>query len=241
MLDWLRRSPAELPQVIVGGRALPVIVKRMERARKLAMRLAPDGSEVRITMPRWTRTADALAFAQERTDWLELQLARLPAPVKIADGISVPYCGTPLMLRHLAGAARRVRIEDGALILGGPAESLGPRLRRWFEGEARRLMADDLVFYCSRSQQPAPRLMLSSAQRRWGSCAAGGTIRINWRLVMAPDFVRRSVVAHEVAHLVHFDHSPRFHGLLNEIYDGDMAAANRWLKRNGRSLYQPFG
>ena len=241
MLDWLRRPPAELPQVIVGGRVLPVIIKRMEHARKLAMRLAPDGSEVRITMPRWTRTADALAFAQERTDWLELQLTRLPAPVKIADGISVPYCGTPLMLRHFAGAARQVRIEDGALILGGPVESLGPRLRRWFEGEARRLMAHDLAFYCSRSQQPAPRLMLSSAQRRWGSCAAGGTIRINWRLVMAPEFVRRSVVAHEVAHLVHFDHSPRFHGLLNEIYDGDMAAANRWLTRNGRSLYQPFG
>ena len=38
--------------------------------------------------------------------------------------------------------------------------------------------------------------------------------RINWRLVMAPDPVRRSVVAHEVAHLVHFDHSPAFHALL---------------------------
>ncbi len=241
MLDWLRRPPAALPQVTVGDLILPVVIKRMERSRRLSMRLAPDGSEVRITMPRWTRTADALAFVQEKAGWLELQLAKLPAPAELADGASIPFCGTPLVLRHSADAARRVRIEEGALILGGPAESLGPRLRRWLENEARALMAQDLAFFCKRAGQAPPRLMLSSALRRWGSCAHGGTIRINWRLVMAPDFVRRSVVAHEVAHLVHFDHSLRFHALLAEIYDADMVAANRWLKREGRGLYQPFG
>ncbi len=241
MLDWLRRPAAELPQINVAGRILPVVIKRMERARRLAMRLAPDGSEVRITMPRWTRTADALAFVQERSDWLELQLAKLPAPVELTTGTPIPYRGAQLALHHLAGTSRRVRIEDTALVLGGPAENLGPRLRRWLESEARRLMAEDLAYFCDRAGQTPPRLMLSSAQRRWGSCAHGGTIRINWRLIMAPDFVRRSVVAHEVAHLVHFDHSPRFHTLLAKIYDGDMAAANRWLKRDGRGLYQLFG
>ena len=241
MLDWLRRPAAELPQITVAGRILPVVIKRLERSRRLAMRLAPDGSEVRITMPRWTRTADALAFVQERSDWLELQLAKLPVPVELINGVPIPYRGAELELQHLAGTSRRVRIEDAALVLGGPAESLGPRLRRWLEGEAQRLMAQDLAYFCERAAQAPPRLMLSSAQRRWGSCAHGGTIRINWRLIMAPDFVRRSVVAHEVAHLVHFDHSPRFHALLGDIYDGDMAAANRWLKREGRSLYQPFG
>ena len=56
-----------------------------------------------------------------------------------------------------------------------------------------------------------------------------------------PDLVRRSVVAHEVAHLVHFDHSPAFHALLGELYEGDIRAANRWLKQHGRTLYTRFG
>jgi predicted metal-dependent hydrolase len=58
---------------------------------------------------------------------------------------------------------------------------------------------------------------------------------------MAPDHVRRSVVAHEVAHLIHFDHSPAFHAALAGIFDGDIAVANRWLKHEGRSLYALFG
>ncbi|MEC7398577.1 MAG: M48 family metallopeptidase, partial [Pseudomonadota bacterium] len=87
----------------------------------------------------------------------------------------------------------------------------------------------------------APPLRLSRAQRRWGSCSSSGTVRINWRLVQAPDAVRRSVVAHEVAHLVHFDHSPAFHALLAELYEGDQHEADAWLKTKGRTLYADFG
>ena len=66
-------------------------------------------------------------------------------------------------------------------------------------------------------------------------------MRINWRLIQAPDFVRRSVVAHEVTHLVHFDHSPAFHQMLGDLYAGDIREADQWLKDKGRTLYSSFG
>ena len=66
-------------------------------------------------------------------------------------------------------------------------------------------------------------------------------MRVNWRLAMAPDLIRRSVVAHEVAHLVHFDHSPAFHALLGDIYEGEIADADAWLRTEGRTLYADFG
>jgi predicted metal-dependent hydrolase len=102
-------------------------------------------------------------------------------------------------------------------------------------------MGEDLAEYCTRASRPLAPLSLSRAQRRWGSCSGKGDIRLNWRLVQAPDFVRRSVVAHEVAHLHHFNHSPAFHAVLRDIYDDDLDAANRWLRRHGRSLYATFG
>jgi predicted metal-dependent hydrolase len=142
---------------------------------------------------------------------------------------------------HDPTAPRRPAWSDGAIRLGGPEESVPRRLRQWLEAEARRLLLDDLAHYCALADKPLPPLALSAANRRWGSCSARGNIRINWRLVMAPDWVRRSVVAHEVVHLVHFDHSREFHGLLARLYEGDIASANAWLKSKGRSLYGPFG
>ncbi len=241
MLDWLKRDPHGAQSIELGERKIPIVIRRLAHARRLTLRLAPDGSEVRVSMPRWGRTAEALAFARSRKDWLARQIEALPSRDSPGPGTSVAYRGSELAIDHADTAPRRVRLEAGAIRLGGPAEGLAPRLRRWFEQEARRLLTEDLAHYCALAGQDPPKLALSSAQRRWGSCAASGTIRINWRLVMAPDFVRRSVVAHEVAHLVHFDHSPRFHAFLAEIYEGDIQEANRWLKRKGRGLYGAFG
>lgn len=241
MIDWLLRPARHQPQVEVAGRVLPIILRRTATAQRMTMRLAPDGSEVRVTLPRWGRSIDAVEFARSKVEWLATQLAALPAQVMLGDGHPVSFIGQQLLLRHDPALPRRVRVGDGELHIGGPTASLASRLARWLEGEARQRLADDLAFYCARAGQPVPRLMLSRARRRWGSCAGDGTIRINWRLIMAPEHVRRSVVAHEVAHLIHFDHSDRFHALLATLYEADLHAANQWLKREGRSLYALLG
>ncbi|MEZ5736334.1 MAG: SprT family zinc-dependent metalloprotease [Novosphingobium sp.] len=241
MIDWLKRDPRELPMVPVGERQLPLVIRRLHNARRMTLRLAPDGSEVRISIPRWGRTAEALAFARSRADWLAEQLSALPVREPLRPGARIPYRGDCLVIEHDPDAPRRPRMHDQTIRIGGAAESLEPRLRRWLENEARELLTDDLTDYCARAERPVPRLSLSNAGRRWGSCSAKGWIRINWRLVMAPDLVRRSVVAHEVAHLAHMDHSPRFHYFLAQLFEGDIAEANAWLKREGRNLFAPFG
>lgn len=241
MLDWLRRDPRAVPTLALAGRELPIVIRRLDRARRMTMRLAPDGSEVRISIPTWGRTAEAVAFARSRRDWLERQLTAVPAPSSVAPGTTIRFRGEPLTIRHEAAARRQPVLDDGALLIGGPETAIEARVGRWLQAQARMLLTRDLEHYCARAGHPTSALALSNARRRWGSCAANGAIRINWRLVMAPDFVRRSVVAHEVAHLLHFDHSPAFHACLATLFEGDVAAANDWLKREGRGLYQPFG
>ena len=245
MIDWLR-SDVQSPQIQIAGKTLPIAIRRHRGARRLTMRLAPDGSELRVTMPQWGRTRDALTFAEARREWIARQLAQVIPPMRIAPDAAIPYRGHTVHIDWDAKAARTPRLEGARLVLGGPADRIETRVRRWLESEALRVAADDLAFFCTRAHRPAPALKLSRAKRRWGSCAAAPSsdaaapqhcIRINWRLIMAPDEVRRSVVAHEVAHLAHFDHSPAFHALLSEVFDGDLAAADAWLKREGRSLY----
>ena len=240
MIDWLRRAPEDA-RVAVGDRELPVVVTRNARARRLTVRLSADGSAVRVTLPRWCPEREALAFVHARTGWLAEQLARVPPPRPPEAGGTLAFRGQELAIEWRKDAPRRPRVEGATLILGGPAERLDARLRRWLEGEALHLMQDDVAFFAERAAVALPHLRLSRAKRRWGSCSSGGTVRINWRLVQAPDAVRRSVVAHEIAHCRHFDHSAAFHRLLAEIFDDDLPAADRWLKQHGRMLYSAFG
>lgn len=240
MIDWLRKDRAE-PWVELADRVLPIAISRNRRARRLTLRLAPDGSEVRITLPTWCSSAEAIAFARVRTPWLEAQLAKVPPRRDpIASG-HLDFRGEQLAIDWRPDAPRRPRLENGGLHIGGARESLPRRLRLWLESEALRLLAEDAADYCARAGLALHPVRLSRAQRRWGSCSSEGVLRINWRLVQAPNRVRRSVVAHEVAHLTHFDHSPAFHARLAAIYEDDISEANAWLSAHGRSLYAAFG
>jgi hypothetical protein len=244
MIDWLRGASARAapePEIELGGQRLPIVLKRLRNARRLTLRLAPDGSEVRITLPAWAEGREAIAFAHARAGWLAEQHARLPARAAPAPGGAVRYRGETLRLEWNERAARRPVLEAGVLRLGGAQAGIELRVRRWLESEALNLVEADMRDYCAAAGLAPVPVALSRAQRRWGSCSDRQRIRINWRLVQAPDFVRRSVVAHEVAHLVHFDHSPAFHALLARIFEGEIAAADRWLKEHGRGLYAAFG
>ncbi len=240
MIDWLRRK-AEPPVIALGDRQLPLVIRRHPRATRMTLRLAPDGSEARVTLPQWGRAAEALAFARSRADWLAGQLAAIPQILPPTPDGTIRYRGRELRLTWSAQAPRKPLVEAGELRIGGPAHSLPGRLKRWLEVEALALFAADIADYCARAGVAVPALSLSRAQRRWGSCSGTGTIRINWRLVQAPDAVRRSVVAHEVAHLLHFDHGKAFHATLAALFEGNLAQANRWLRREGRGLYAHFG
>ena len=241
MIEWLRSASAD-PQIEIGERTLPITVRRHPTARRMILRLTPDGSEVHVTMPRWGKTSEAVEFAHSRTDWLEGQLAKTAkASAAHVDG-KIRFRGRDLEIEWDASWPRKPLLHEHSVAVGGPENSVLPRLQRWLESQALTLMADDLAEYCERADiTPVPPVRLSRAKRRWGSCSSKGIVRVNWRLVQAPDHVRRSVVAHETAHLTHFDHSPAFHALLGEIFDDDLRAADRWLKRHGRGLYAAFG
>jgi predicted metal-dependent hydrolase len=72
---------------------------------------------------------------------------------------------------------------------------------------------------------------VGDARTRWGSCSSKGAIRYSWRLILAPPEVRRYVVAHEVAHLRHLDHSKQFKALEQELFGGDTRPAETLLRR----------
>ena len=72
---------------------------------------------------------------------------------------------------------------------------------------------------------------------RWGSCSTTGVLSFSWRLILAPPFVLEYLAAHEVAHLVEMNHSPRFWRLVNRLCP-DAHRAKVWLDVHGTDLHR---
>jgi hypothetical protein len=237
------RKPApvvagDTPQrLTIGERDYALVVRRHASARNIRLRTDPAKGALLITLPGHARLGEAIAFARAQAGWIEASFAKAGAAIAMEPAALIPYRGTQHRIDWDARHGRRVIAADGIIRLGGARDSVEARLTRWLKAEAKRLCAADLADYCARAGAPMPALAISNAARRWGSCSANGTIRINWRLVMAPDAVRRSVVAHEVAHLRHMNHSADFYAWLDTLFEGNRKDADHWLKAHGRGLY----
>jgi len=79
------------------------------------------------------------------------------------------------------------------------------------------------------------RVTVKDTKSRWGSCAANRNLGFSWRLVMAPPHVQDYVAAHEVAHLQHMNHGPRFWALVTQLTPHTDAAV-AWLRYHGPKL-----
>jgi predicted metal-dependent hydrolase len=62
-------------------------------------------------------------------------------------------------------------------------------------------------------------------------------LSFSWRLILAPPFVLDYLAAHEVAHLVELNHSPRFWRLVRRLHPG-FDRAKSWLDSRGTDLHR---
>src|SRR5437764_3725875 len=97
-------------------------------------------------------------------------------------------------------------------------------------------MSSEVAEFARIAGTSARTVSVGDAGTRWGSCSSQGRIRLSWRLILAAPAVRRYVVAHEVAHLVHLDHSPKFKALEARLFGPGLAEAKSMLRRIGPRL-----
>jgi predicted metal-dependent hydrolase len=212
-------------------------VVRHPRARRARLTVDPASGMARLTLPPRASLKAALRWAEGQAAWIAAQRERLPQPRPFVPGGTLPFRGGTLTIDWRADAPRRVSLEGGRLVCGGPAEGLARRVTAWLRREALARLAEETAFYAARAGVAVERVTVGDPRGRWGSCSSRGAIRYSWRLILAPDAVRRATVAHEVAHRLHMDHSQAFHAAAERILGEDPAPARAWLRQHGAALH----
>ena len=219
------------------GRSVPMTVRVSSLAQRMSLRVDPKTMGVVVVLPRGAPPREAVRFAYEHADWITQRLKSLPIAIALTDGEHVPYLGVEHRIRHRPEAGRGVWVEEGEIHVSGRAEHLPRRLTDWLKKEARRVIAAESHALADRLGKTVGRISLRDTRSRWGSCSAKGDLSFSWRLILAPPEVRAYVAAHEVAHLVELNHSPRYWAVVDGLVD-NRREARAWLRRHGPLLHR---
>jgi hypothetical protein len=214
----------------------PVAIRVSARARRLSLRVDVASRAVELVLPRRFSAQAAIGFIAAHRGWIAARLVAMPPVSLLADGASVPIFGAPHRIRHIADRlAAPVTIADGEIRVRGDPAHLPRRVRDHLIALAKRDFAARARALAGRLGKSVARVGVRDPKSRWGSCSSKGVLSFSWRLVLAPEAVIDYVVAHEVAHLVEMNHSPRFWRVVASLVL-DSAAPRAWLRRHRLEL-----
>lgn len=223
-------AAVELREIILGGQRIAYTLRRGAR-KTLGLRIDHRGLTVGVPLRVGLREAEA--FIRSHAEWVVDKLHARPQPQPVerfdpVDGAALPVLGEAWQLRVGRGNNRVLWHEQGperilelALRAGADARQL---LLRGLQQRSLELFTNRVEAFCLRLGRPMPAVGLSNARTRWGSCSSLSGIRLHWRLIHLPLPLIDYVVAHEVAHLVEMNHSPRFWSVVESLYPGHVAA-----------------
>jgi len=217
---------------------IALTLKPSAQARVMRLRVDSRTGAVTLTYPRRVSQRKALDWAATKRDWIEAAVRAVPETLPLAPGALLPLHGEPHRIEHEPGRSRLVRVEAQRIRAGGPIETLEARLLRWLRQYALALLSEETAEFAAKAGVTVARVGVGDPMSRWGSCSSSGAIRYSWRLILAPHWVRRATVAHEVAHRVHMHHGPDFHALVERLLGTDPRPARDWLKRHGAALHR---
>lgn len=210
-------------------------LRRSRQARRLSMKLNPDRVLVVVAPPR-ASLKQVEGFITRHAGWVQQQMMKLHQVVALQPGALFSLLGQEVTLAHTPDM-RHHALHDGVLHIGGQERQFNTRLKHYLYALARQTIVQEADRASQHIGAPYQAVALRDTISRWGSCSRHGNLSFSWRLVFAPRAVLEYVVCHEIAHLRHMDHSPRFWGLVAELMP-DYDAHRQWLTAHGHTLHR---
>lgn len=216
---------SEQGRITLGSTVVRYTIVRSPRRKKTIEVQINGRGTVRVAAPLDARRERVEQLLRTRARWLIPRIARhreSASSHEFVNGETFFYLGRQARLRILelrGGQKPLVRLVRGRLeVRIRPAKRSSIRRSRvrsaledWYQTRAEAKLAERVAYYSTRLRVRPSGVVIRSQANRWGSCSKDGTLRFNWRIVMAPMALVDYVVVHELSHLAgHREHAEAF-------------------------------
>ncbi|MCD8497728.1 MAG: M48 family metallopeptidase [Alphaproteobacteria bacterium] len=215
-----------------------LVIKHSTRARRLALRLDPAERVVRLTVPRGISLKKAQDFVYDHMDWIDEKIAALPPAMPYEHGRTIPLLGQDRLLEIIEpvrGSRTKIELLPDSLHVQTLLENPSARIERFIKNLALENLTALSHEKAALIDKKIKAVTVRDTKSRWGSCAHDGALSYSWRLIFAPRLAMDYVVAHEIAHLVHLNHSRAFWDVCRDLSE-DYVEGEYWMRNHGHEL-----
>lgn len=208
-------------------------------------------AQVVVRAPMTVAESILLDFLWKKASWVKQKIAEqeqrldelvLPAAPVYGQSSELAFMDERLTLVLGRGSTAAIRRVDQQLhvILSTRSrlpddQQIRQLLQRWYQQQALTILTHKTAQLCVQMGLACTAVTVRETRSKWGHCTSHGAIQYNWNILLAPEVIVDYLVAHEVCHLRHQNHSRDFWALVASICPS-FAADRAWLKAMGARL-----
>ena len=222
-------------------------VLRSPRRRSVTIKVSPD-NRISISVPPHLSEKKIEEIIRMKSGWIRKQIEHnqnrpLLKPKSYENGETFFFLGEPLRLQIEETEKDNVEVRGEMLVISISAKRRSMNtaayaalcLNRWYQEQAEKILRERTAVFAAKMKVRPNSVRIKTVRSRWGSCTRSGNLTYNWKIVMAPSAVLDYVVIHELAHMIHLNHSQKFWKKVSE-FDSRYDEHRKWLHRHAPFL-----
>ena len=196
-------------------------IRRFRQSKRIRLRI--DETGILLTAPLRTKDEEAMTFFFHHRDWVEHQLSRMDQKMSVylvkerqnqrfflteGQWLPIEEVDADVDWVHIEQQPSKIVIRYPRLLRN--RGELWPRLKEWCKEQTLKKAEGLIAEHKDKLVRLPSKLRISSAKSKWGSCTSKGVVSLHYRLHQLAPLALQYVVFHELAHLVHLNHSQKF-------------------------------
>lgn len=198
----------------------PYQLRQSKKAKRMNIHLSPEKG-VEVVYPLRASEKGAIRFLQQQQAWVMKHRhiwERKITPLHLPDHVALTAVDEIWPIQYetawvaMPKKARLLPRPDGTLVYLGQKDvvTICRLLKRWCLTKAKHYLAQRIKVLSRATGLPYQSVIFRTQKTRWGSCSETNVISLNTSLIFLVQPVVDYVIIHELAHTVHFNHSPAF-------------------------------
>ena len=222
---------------------IPYTLTRSKR-KTASIYIERDG-EVSILVPRHLSDDEVEQLIERKLVWIYKNLAEwcdlnaTKVERDFVNGEGFLYLGRSYRLKLVEEQAQPLILRNGYFCLrtdnNGKHVVPHETFKDFYRQKGMQKITERVALYAPQMGVEPKGIKLMQLHHRWASCSNAGMLNFHWKCMMAPLTILDYIVVHELAHLIHPNHTEAFWNEVDKVLP-DYLDRKQWLRANGAGM-----